>query len=117
VYGDRPDAATPRRYVWPRRACYHCAMAALKLLLGVLVAFGGFVALMYVAQRSLMYFPDRERVPPAAAGLPSAEEVALDSAGAARSRWWSISTATAGRCAIAPTASARSPPTAPASLR
>jgi fermentation-respiration switch protein FrsA (DUF1100 family) len=56
-------------------------MAALKLLLGVLVAFGGFVALMYVAQRSLMYFPDRERVPPAAAGLPSAEEVALDSAG------------------------------------
>ena len=55
-------------------------MAALKLLLGVLVAFGGFVALMYVAQRSLMYFPDRQRTPPAAAGLPSAEEVVLDSA-------------------------------------
>jgi uncharacterized protein len=56
-------------------------MTVLKLLLGALVLFGGFVALMYVAQRSLMYFPDRQRTAPAAAGLPSVEEVVLDSEG------------------------------------
>ena len=39
-------------------------MTLLKWLIGALVAFGGFVALMYVAQRSLMYFPDRERISP-----------------------------------------------------
>ena len=65
-------------------------MAAVKLLIGVLVAFGGFVALMYVAQRSLMYFPDRQRTPPAAAGLPSAEEVVLDSEGGERVIVWHV---------------------------
>jgi fermentation-respiration switch protein FrsA (DUF1100 family) len=65
-------------------------MTTLKLLLGVLVAFGGFVALMYVAQRSLMYFPDRHRTPPAAAGLPSAEEAVLDSEGGERVIVWHV---------------------------
>jgi fermentation-respiration switch protein FrsA (DUF1100 family) len=65
-------------------------MAILKLLLGALVAFGGFVALMYVAQRSLMYFPDRQRTSPAAAGLPSAEEVMLTSEGGARVIVWHV---------------------------
>jgi fermentation-respiration switch protein FrsA (DUF1100 family) len=65
-------------------------MAVLKLLLGALVVFGGFVALMYVAQRSLMYFPDRERTAPATAGLPSAEEVVLDSEGGARVIIWYV---------------------------
>ena len=37
-----------------------------------------FAALMYFAQRSLMYFPERTRTAPAAAGLPQAEEVVLD---------------------------------------
>ena len=55
-------------------------MSALKLLIALLVGFGGFVALMYVAQRSLMYFPDRQRTAPAAAGLPQTEEVVLDTA-------------------------------------
>ena len=35
---------------------------------------------MYVFQRALMYFPDRARTPPAAAGLLQAEEVTLTSA-------------------------------------
>jgi uncharacterized protein len=65
-------------------------MSALKLLIGALVAFGGFVALMYVAQRSLMYFPDRQRTPPAAAGLPSAEEVVLDSESGERVIVWHV---------------------------
>ena len=76
------------------------------------------VALMYVAQRGLMYFPETFRTAPADAGLPEAEEVMLDTPGwrarhrlarpAAKAtvRSGSISTATAGRCAIASTASA-----------
>ena len=55
-------------------------MAILKsLIILALLAYGGVLALMYVFQRSLMYFPDRARTPPAAAGLPQAEEVALKS--------------------------------------
>jgi uncharacterized protein len=37
-------------------------------------------AIMFFAQRSLMYFPDRARIAPAAAGFPAAEEVVLDTA-------------------------------------
>jgi uncharacterized protein len=65
-------------------------MTLLKLLLGALVAFGGFVALMYVAQRSLMYFPDRQRTAPAAAGLPQAEEAVLDTADGEKVIVWHI---------------------------
>jgi fermentation-respiration switch protein FrsA (DUF1100 family) len=53
-------------------------MTLLKWLLGVIVLCGGFVAVMYVAQRSLQYFPDKARLPPAAANFPEAEEVVLD---------------------------------------
>lgn len=35
------------------------------------------VALLYLAQRSLMYFPETARTSPAAAGLPQAEELEL----------------------------------------
>lgn len=38
----------------------------------------GLGALMYLAQRALMYFPERERTTPAGAGFPQAEEVTLD---------------------------------------
>ena len=55
-------------------------MATLKsLIILAILAYGGVLALMYVFQRSLMYFPDRARTPPAAAGLPQAEEVVLKS--------------------------------------
>jgi fermentation-respiration switch protein FrsA (DUF1100 family) len=37
----------------------------------------GLTAMVYVAQRSLMYFPDTVHTAPAAAGLPDAEEVSL----------------------------------------
>jgi uncharacterized protein len=43
-----------------------------------MVVYGGFVTLLYLAQRSLQYFPERRRTTPAAAGLPEAEEVVLD---------------------------------------
>lgn len=53
-------------------------MALLKwLLIAVVLGYGGLLALMYVFQRSLQYFPDRVRTPPAEAGLPQAQEVTL----------------------------------------
>jgi fermentation-respiration switch protein FrsA (DUF1100 family) len=55
-------------------------MTALKwLLIVVALGYGGLLALMYVFQRSLMYFPDPTRTSPAAAGLPQAEEITLTS--------------------------------------
>jgi fermentation-respiration switch protein FrsA (DUF1100 family) len=49
------------------------------LLIVAVVIYGGLLALMYVFQRALMYFPDTARTAPAAAGLPQAEEVTLRS--------------------------------------
>ena len=40
----------------------------------------GIAAVLYVTQRSLMYFPDTTHTTPAQAGLPQAEEVALTAA-------------------------------------
>src|SRR5512139_3771334 len=65
-------------------------MTGLKLLLLALATFGGLVALMYVAQRSLMYFPDRQRTAPAAAGLPEAQEAVLDTADGEKVIVWHI---------------------------
>jgi uncharacterized protein len=48
------------------------------------------LALMYVAQRSLMYFPETFRTPPAEAGLAEAEEVMLDTPDGARIIAWHI---------------------------
>jgi fermentation-respiration switch protein FrsA (DUF1100 family) len=52
-------------------------MTLLKWVLGAVVLYGGLVALVYAAQRSIMYFPERLRTAPAAAGLPEAQEVVL----------------------------------------
>ena len=53
-------------------------MTLLKWLLIALVGYGGLLGLMYVAQRGLMYFPETARTAPAAAGVPRAEELTLD---------------------------------------
>jgi uncharacterized protein len=55
-------------------------MTLLKALLIAVMVFGGFVTLMYAAQRSLLYHPDRSRTAPPVAGLPGAEEIVLDTA-------------------------------------
>ena len=66
-------------------------MAALKwFLIGALVLYGGFVALLYVLQRSLQYFPERFRTLPSAAGLPAAAEVVLDTADGERVIAWHL---------------------------
>src|SRR5262245_62543991 len=76
-----------------RRAPPHaCAlMATLKnvLLVGAAI-YLVLVAVMYLAQRSLMYFPETLRTAPAQAGLPEAEEVTLDTADGERVIVWHI---------------------------
>jgi fermentation-respiration switch protein FrsA (DUF1100 family) len=66
-------------------------MALLKwTLILCLVGYAGVVVLLYVVQRALMYFPDTARTPPAAAGLPAAEEVLLDTADGERLVAWHV---------------------------
>jgi fermentation-respiration switch protein FrsA (DUF1100 family) len=66
-------------------------MSILKALLVVLVlAYCAFAALLYVVQRSMMYFPHAERVSPQAAGLPAAEEIMLSSADGERVIAWHV---------------------------
>jgi len=66
-------------------------MATLKWLLILGVAFyGGLIALLYVTQRALQYFPERVRTAPAEAGLPEAEEVILDTVDGERVVAWHV---------------------------
>src|SRR5215471_4350438 len=66
-------------------------MVLLEWLILAAAAFGGLVALMYLAQRSLMYFPERQHTPPAMAGFPEAQEVALDTKDGERVIVWHLS--------------------------
>jgi uncharacterized protein len=71
--------------------CYEQIMALLKwTLIVLLVGYVGAVALLYVVQRALMYFPDAERTPPASAGLPEAQEILLDAADGERLIAWHV---------------------------
>jgi fermentation-respiration switch protein FrsA (DUF1100 family) len=66
-------------------------MSALKwiaILLGA--GYLGLAALMYLAQRALMYFPETARTAPAAAGFPQAEEVVLDTADGEKVIVWHV---------------------------
>src|SRR5688500_16741661 len=66
-------------------------MSTLKwIVLWVAAGYLGIGALMYFAQRSLMYFPERVRTAPAAAGLPQAEEVTLETADGERVLAWHV---------------------------
>jgi fermentation-respiration switch protein FrsA (DUF1100 family) len=56
-------------------------MSTLKsVLLIVLVCYLGLVAVMYLAQRALMYFPYSVRMSPAEAGFPQAQDIMLRAA-------------------------------------
>jgi fermentation-respiration switch protein FrsA (DUF1100 family) len=48
-----------------------------SIVLFAVAGYAALVALLYLAQRSMMYFPDTGRYAPAAVGLSRAEEVAL----------------------------------------
>ena len=60
-------------------------IAAIALCLYV-----GVATMIYLAQRSLMYFPDTTRTTPAAAGLPEAEEVPLVASDGAHILVWHV---------------------------
>jgi uncharacterized protein len=65
-------------------------MTALKWLLLAVAGYGALLVLMYVFQRSLMYFPDTKRTPPALAALPQAEEVVLTSSDGEKLIAWHV---------------------------
>jgi uncharacterized protein len=60
------------------------------LLIVAFVGYGALVALAYFAQRALMYFPDRTRTAPVAAGLPQAEEIVLATSDGERLIAWHV---------------------------
>lgn len=60
------------------------------LLVFLLAGYVGLVALMYVAQRALMYFPDTARTKPADAGFSDAEEVVLDTSDGEKIIAWHV---------------------------
>jgi uncharacterized protein len=66
-------------------------MATLKWLL--IVAVTGYIslgALLYFAQRSLLYVPERNRTPPGTVGLPQAQEVTLTTGDGERVILWHV---------------------------
>ncbi len=66
-------------------------MTAFKnILLFLLVGYSAMVALLYFAQRALMYFPDRTRSLPAEVGLPEAEEVTIETADGEKLIAWHV---------------------------
>jgi fermentation-respiration switch protein FrsA (DUF1100 family) len=66
-------------------------MALLKwTLIVLLLGYVGVLVLLYTTQRALMYFPEAARTPPAAAGLPQAQEVLLDTADGERLVAWHV---------------------------
>jgi fermentation-respiration switch protein FrsA (DUF1100 family) len=66
-------------------------MTTLKWLIVVgVLGYGGIVALMYVFQRNMMYFPDTRRISPALAGLPQAEELRLTASDGERLIAWHV---------------------------
>jgi fermentation-respiration switch protein FrsA (DUF1100 family) len=66
-------------------------MANLKwLFIAGITGYVALGALMFFAQRALMYFPERVRTTPAAAGLPQAQEVILDTADGERIIAWHV---------------------------
>jgi hypothetical protein len=56
----------------------------LKWFFVAVVLYGGFVALLYVLQRSLQYFPERQRTTSSAVGLSEAKEEVLDTSDSER---------------------------------
>jgi uncharacterized protein len=66
-------------------------MGTLKwFMIYALVGYGALIALLYLTQRAIQYFPERFRTTPAAAGLPQAEEVLLDTADGERVIAWHV---------------------------
>src|SRR5262249_28958361 len=73
--------------LWPAS---RIMLALVSTTIIALCAYIALTAVVYVAQRSLMYFPDTAHVLPAAAGLPEAEEVPLTAGDGVRIAAWHV---------------------------
>jgi len=73
--------------LWPAS---RVMLALVSTTIIALCAYIALAAVVYVAQRSLMYFPDTAHVLPAAAGLPEAEEVPLTATDGVRIAAWHV---------------------------
>lgn len=66
-------------------------MTSLKwFLVAALAGYGGLLALVYVAQRAMMYFPERLHTAPADANFTQAEEIALTAGDGMRILAWYV---------------------------
>jgi fermentation-respiration switch protein FrsA (DUF1100 family) len=66
-------------------------MATLKWLLIVsAMGYAGFLTLIYLGQRAMMYFPERARTSPASVGLAQAEETVLETADGEKVIAWHV---------------------------
>src|SRR5262249_43581291 len=59
-------------------------------MLYAILGYGAIVALLYLTQRAIQYFPERFRTAPAAAGLPQAQEVVLETSDGERVIAWHV---------------------------
>jgi len=83
-------ASASRLWPWNPRSAPR-AMTVLAWIGVVAVClYVGLAAVVYLAQRSLMYFPDTVHTTPAAAGLPQAEEVSLTAADGVKVIAWHV---------------------------
>ncbi len=64
--------------------------ALLRLVVLLFAVYGAVLALMYVFQRALLYFPDPRHTLPAAAGLPEAREVQLTTSDGEKLIAWQV---------------------------
>ena len=71
-----------------------CKSRSMTAVIGVLVIllflYFGLAAILYFAQRSMMYFPEAIHTLPAQAGLPEAEEIALTAADGVHLVGWHV---------------------------
>src|SRR6476619_8640951 len=71
--------------------CYERTMNTLRwFVIFALLGYGSIVALLYVTQRAMQYFPERLRTAPAVAGLPEAQEIELDTPDGERAIAWHV---------------------------
>ena len=90
--------AVCRRFIARARGAFgpraHSTSYARRVLIGIVIAalciYVGIATVLYVTQRSLMYFPDTTHVTPVQAGLSGAEEVALTAADGVTITAWHV---------------------------
>ena len=84
-------SAAARIRPWSRAMRLPRAMTALKWIAGAAVlVYLAAVTVLYIDQRSLMYFPETVHTTPAQAGLPEAEEVSLTAFDGVKSLAWHV---------------------------